>query len=668
MFLLFGGLYAFGQRYYANGDAKYIGGDCYDLTPSAAWKLGSVWYDDQIDLSKDFDLEFYINLGSNDYGADGVVFVLQDVGNRAIGQAGGGLGFDGFSPSLGIEFDSYQNTSIGDPSYDHMAVFRDGTVDHNSSKAITGTVQMHKTKANVEDGENHLVRVKWIQRVKQLKVWFDCDLRISTTYDIQEKIFGGNSMVYWGFTAATGGLHNYQRVCLRKDILVQDTFPICKGDTAPLNVRNSKDGIYRWSPTSFLDDASIKRPNCSSKVPKRYFAQYTDLCGDKVVDTIEVVIHQPFQMDEGKDTLLCDGQALRFDFRAKYDSVLWEDNSQSLFRIVNNRGLIKLRAWQGVCYDDDSFNVTTDIRPKITLTGDSIFCANDSSVISLSVQPVDADFSWQDGSTSLKFSMRETGALEVIANNKCGEASKRMSLRKISFDDFRIIGDSLLCDNETTTLSVHTSQSNYDYYWSTGQTDRAIQVSNEGRYAVTVFDHHCYGREELLVKVSETPMLDFPSDIILCEREKLVLRGGPEVSPIVWNGVRGDSLVLFDFEGLLQVKSSNSCGADSTTIEVLLQECLCELILPNAITPNDDQLNEIFRPHVECNKLLSYELAVYNRWGQKVYQTNDIESINPPVSEVLREYGIFTWVMRYSGFENGQEVVKNQSGVVHVLE
>ena len=61
----------YGQSYFANGTARSLGGDCYLLTGALDWQLGSVWYADPIDLSKDFDLEFYLNFGNKDgSGAD----------------------------------------------------------------------------------------------------------------------------------------------------------------------------------------------------------------------------------------------------------------------------------------------------------------------------------------------------------------------------------------------------------------------------------------------------------------------------------------------------------------------------------------------------------------------------------------------------------------------
>ena len=82
------------QTYFLNGDASYLGDDCYQLTPNLNTQNGTVWYADQIDLTQPFTIEFLMNLGSNDAnGADGMVFVLQQEGTSAIGESGGGMGY-----------------------------------------------------------------------------------------------------------------------------------------------------------------------------------------------------------------------------------------------------------------------------------------------------------------------------------------------------------------------------------------------------------------------------------------------------------------------------------------------------------------------------------------------------------------------------------------------
>ena len=64
------GLYA--QTYVTNGTATALGGDRFRLTEALNGSSGSVWYQNLIVLTSDFDLEFKIYLGNkNGNGADG---------------------------------------------------------------------------------------------------------------------------------------------------------------------------------------------------------------------------------------------------------------------------------------------------------------------------------------------------------------------------------------------------------------------------------------------------------------------------------------------------------------------------------------------------------------------------------------------------------------------
>ena len=137
------------------GDAASLGGDCYQITDNNEWELGAVWFNEQLDLNQPFIINVDINLGNQDAdGADGVVFVMQSVGPLAIGDAGGGLGFEGFNPSFGVEIDTWQNTDIGDLSLDHVAFHRDGINWHNAPYFnLAGPVPARADGANIEDGQ-----------------------------------------------------------------------------------------------------------------------------------------------------------------------------------------------------------------------------------------------------------------------------------------------------------------------------------------------------------------------------------------------------------------------------------------------------------------------------------------------------------------------------------
>lgn len=446
------------QSYFANGTATAQGDGCFRLTPAINWQLGSVWYADKLDLTKNFDLEFELNFGDKDVGADGIVFVLQAKGNQAIGLPGGGLGFEGFSPSLGVEFDDWNNINQGDLASDHIGILKNGSVDHNGSNSIASPVPALANSGNIEDGQNHLVRITWNASTQLLEVWFDCIKRQSVTLDIVNSIFNGQNKVFWGFTSSTGGENNVQVACLRDDILTIDTVYICQGESKELNARESDNGQYIWTPNLYLSDNTIKNPICSAKVSTTYYVDYTDKCGTKLQDTITVRVE--------------------------------------------------------------------------------------------------------------------------------------------AIPDLRFLDNILLCKDEPTTITIENK----------------------------------YGK-------------------------------------LIWNGIEGaESIDLLNYEGKLTIKSENTCGADSIDIDVSLEDCTCDMWFPNIVTPNTDGFNETFGPIDVCTKIEDYELKVYTRWGEKLFETSNImETWDGLYGGNKAVDGVYYWVASWFVQENGEKVPTTISGTVELI-
>ena len=203
------------------GNAKQVGAECFRLTEAVDWQGGAAWYKKPIDLSEPLEVEIDLMFGSSDYGADGFVFIFHP--QLAKGRIGGGMGFQGLQPSLGIEMDTYENRDFSDPPFDHLAVVKNGYMRHHSqfSKAI----QLHPSKKNIEDGQRHRVKILWEPNEKRLQFFFDGNQRLDRKYDIVGEVFDDNPIVYWGFSAATGGSYNKHEVCIEKlDFTILDVF------------------------------------------------------------------------------------------------------------------------------------------------------------------------------------------------------------------------------------------------------------------------------------------------------------------------------------------------------------------------------------------------------------------------------------------------------------
>ena len=188
-----------------NGDAVWdSSGKWMRLTPAGQNKKGSMWYKQSFDLSKysSFTASFKIYLGIDYswYGADGITFAVIDKskGLNALGNYGGSFGYGGIDKSFAVEFDTYQNSTYGDPSDDHIGIDKDG----NISSLTTAEV------GEMEDGEWHNAKVTFDIINGVISVSLDGKKYIDN-YKIEDF---SPFEAYFGFTGGTGGRYNNQAI------------------------------------------------------------------------------------------------------------------------------------------------------------------------------------------------------------------------------------------------------------------------------------------------------------------------------------------------------------------------------------------------------------------------------------------------------------------------
>lgn len=415
-----------------NGSAFKYGDRCWQLTDAKNFLVGSIWYEQKLNLNESFDLTIDVNLGCKDAdGADGIVFGLQPV-STSIGVAGQGLGFQGVTPSIGIELDTWQNTDFGDPVYDHIAIIKNGDLNHlHTQNTIAGPFPF-RTKANpntflnIEDCTPHSMRIVWNADNKSLAAYWGCDSLIQANIDLVKDIFNGDPNVFWGFTASTGGANNVQSICLKYTSLldkVADTV-VCRGGQIQLKANG---GVkYVWSPAAGLNNATINNPIASPDRTTKYAVNITDLCGRKFVDSITVRVGgNPFTLDLGPDTVLCAGQTLLLAPNIPNATYIWQDGSKDSVYTINKSGNYKVNVEQNFCKAQDSLKVRYISQPTVDLGGDVDLCYGKKKILEIFAD--DATFVWQDNTPLRSYVITQPGKYNVTVKNKCGQALGEMT-------------------------------------------------------------------------------------------------------------------------------------------------------------------------------------------------------------------------------------------------
>jgi len=186
------------------------------LTSASNSQFGAIWNKTRINLANDFCLTAEVYLGNYDPGADGMAFVMQP-NSTAAGGSGGGLGYQGITPSFVVEYDTYWNSDVSDPYNDHVGLMKNGSTYHI---AASQWGQNPVDVGNLEDGQWRKTKILWESTTDKVSVWLDKNYD-GDMDDAGEKLFDAVSVnleanfsgeVYWGFTAATGGMNNLQQV------------------------------------------------------------------------------------------------------------------------------------------------------------------------------------------------------------------------------------------------------------------------------------------------------------------------------------------------------------------------------------------------------------------------------------------------------------------------
>ena len=68
-------------------------------------------------------------------------------------------------------------------------------------------------------------------------------------------------------------------------------------------------------------------------------------------------------------------------------------------------------------------------------------------------------------------------------------------------------------------------------------------------------------------------------------------------------------------------KPDDIIDLDSVSITINIAESKLEM--PNAFSPNNDGINDIYRAKPDYKSIISFKAIILNRWGQKLYEWND---------------------------------------------
>ena len=289
------------------------------------------------------------------------------------------------------------------------------------------------------------------------------------------------------------------------------------------------------------------------------------------------------------------------------------------------------------------------------------------------IQPY--QFLWSNGATSDTLSNVPAGTYTLSYTDSLGCTQE--GIFTVTNDDFTILVDSLLvlpeaCNQADGYIAVSASGGTppYSYQWSNGLSGATQDSLVTGTYTVTVTDvNNCQSVVQFYIPSHLSPIPGFagPDSVRILDYATF-FDTTQAIAGWLWqfgDGNSGiDSVVthMYRQEGeylvQLTVTDSFGCSATSSKTVFVLDEFYC--YVPNAFTPNQDGVNEIFLPVIiggaDPN---TYTFQIFSRNGQMVFESDDLMAGWDGLvhDEQGAQTNVYTWRLYFRTF-SGREVIK----------
>lgn len=264
------------------------------------------------------------------------------------------------------------------------------------------------------------------------------------------------------------------------------------------------------------------------------------------------------------------------------------------------------------------------------------------------------------------------GSFIFTGQNACSSFEELIVVNETAIDPPSFGNFGILCEGQDT-LAIGFSSTDYDYLWESGSQDPSILVVQSGQYDVLITDTTGICTESFSFQVNGVPfspseIFEFP-EVEICLEGQTTVNFPPQYGPYAFS----DTLVGLTYTATetetLSFTYSDGCHTYQDTLFISVESCLCPIWVPNVFTPNGDGLNDLFKPVLDC-EVYDYRLIIFNRWGQEIFQSNDIDVPwrgESPNSDFFASHGVYVYLIVFNQILDGLRVPQEITGNVTLI-
>ena len=465
------------------------------------------------------------------------------------------------------------------------------------------------------------------------------------------------------------------------NVLVDASKDICERDTAYINVINQGSSSYIWNPTQYLTDPSLLSPGFFPPDTAIYIITISNYCYSKS-DSVLIIVHELPKLGLNRLDSICITESIQLQANDAQTYVWDADVTLTATNIANPIATPTLTtkyyvtgtsAWG--CVNHDSTLILVYFPSPIAITPQVAYvCLGDPIQLNATgaytyVWNADPSLS----STTIANPVAnplDTTTYYVAATNVHGCLSYDTVTLNVQFP-VTAVTDPLFDGCQGRPVQLHASGGFY-YEWTphTGLNnpyvnDPFAMPDSTTNYVITV-SNNCFSDSAITqVIIHPLPVVDAGPDTLIWRDTQAQLHGFTSETNHFWNpstwlddpydlNTKAEPQQTQWYE-LIAIDAYGCLGLDSVLVTV---EALTVLDIPTAFSPDGNGVNDFFRiaRHLNIEKLR--EFAVYNRWGEKIFATTDInQGWDGRYNGQEQPLGVYVWMVNADG-KDGSHIIR----------
>ena len=456
----------------------------------------------------------------------------------------------------------------------------------------------------------------------------------------------------------------------------QSMYTVCAGNSVFMTAFGNGTA-FTWSPSVGLQNPYSAIVAASPPASQSYTV-LTSLngCTNTAYTTLSVIVN-PIISAAAVDQTICIGKSTNL-VASGANSYNWIPGSSLNFTTGNvvvaspkQNTTYTLQGFNGVCNGSTTIDVVTLDVPQLQITGSKPeLCLGERMFLTATGAQ---KYTWQPTNT-LFMSPGDSiaqAAPQVNTNYSITGVNQLGSVTCVSQMQYSVIvrnyvipvvSDSVeICPGEKTRLvctggTTYTWTPNFGLLSSSGPTVVASPTASTIYNVNASYNGACGGNATVMVSVKPGPTVTASADTSYNLSQVMIIRAMSNGSV---NWVQGEAIECTDcnetriyasHDGCYVVQAQNETGClayDEVCIEVTED---FSIYLPNTFTPNNDGINDIFAVYGE--NISEVKLAVYDRWGAKVFYSEDVlKGWDGSYKGETCKNDIYTWVLSYKGLD-----------------